>query len=120
VVGPELDGDGLGEAELGDGLGEAELGDGLGEAFLVGDGLAEAVFFGDGVVEALRVGANVAGGELGATTGTKPTGVGWEAGEEGAREEERGGATVSAFAEPLDAVGTWALPTGDCPLWEEV
>ncbi len=98
------------------------VGAGLVGAVLVGAGLVGAVLVGAGLVEALLVGANVAGGKLVTAAGDKPpdtAGVSWAA-EECAREEEMGGTTVSALAEPLDPVGTCAPATGDGPLGEEL
>ena len=110
---------------VGAGLVEVVLvGDGLVGALLVGDGLVEVVFFGAGLVGALLVGAAALPPGIAFVTATgirpsDPAGVRERVGE-GAREEESGGTTLSALAEPLDAVGTCAPPAGDCPLWEEL
>jgi hypothetical protein len=85
-------------------------------ALLVGGLVVVAVFFGAGLEWALLVGANTAAGEFVTAAGGRPpdpAGVRWDA-----REEETGGTTLSALAEPLDAVGTCVAPTGDGPLWE--
>ena len=92
-------------------VGGAEVG-----AVLVGGALVDVVFFGAGLVGALLVGANVAGCEFVTTVGNKPpdtAGVRWDA-----RGEDLDGTTASALAEPLDAVGTCASPTGDGPPWD--
>jgi hypothetical protein len=91
-------------------------------ALLVGGAVVGALV-GGAVVGALLLGFTVAGCELVAATGSKPpapAGARSEAEEEGLREEEWDGTTLSALAEALDAVGTCVAPAGDGPLWEEL
>jgi len=91
-------------------------------ALLVGGAVVGALV-GGAVVGALLLGFTVAGCELVAATGSKPpapAGARSEAEEEGLREAECDGTTLSALAEALDAVGTCVAPAGDGPLWEEL
>ena len=130
LVGVVLVGAGLvGMVLVGAGLvGVVFVGAGLVGVVFVGAGLVGVVFVGAGLVGALLVGAlvvgaNLAGYELVADAGDRPSdpaGVRREAGEERAREEECGRTALSALAEPLDLVGTFAPLAGDCPLWEEL
>ena len=92
-------------------------------ALLVGGAVVGALLVGGAVVGALLLGFTVVGCELVAATGSKPpapAGARSEAEEEGLREAECDGTTLSALAEALDAVGTCVAPAGDGPLWEEL